>query len=116
MRDRHVFIDLYDNFLRALDDAPHVSDLRSQIEIAMAVHRSHLKHRDVDFIIVVYPEKRQFTEQHRDIPASSVFIHLSVMYIKVRRSKTDLLVACSRQISLKRFLADAYRTDDRDVA
>ena len=70
----------------------------------------------MDLYTTVYPEKRQFTEQHRDIPASSVFIHLSVMYIKVRRSETDLLVACSRQVSLKRFLADAYRTDDRDVA
>ena len=53
--NRHIFINLNDNLLCGFDNAPHIGYLRSEIEVAVTVHRRYLKERNVDFVLVIIP-------------------------------------------------------------
>ena len=109
--NRHLFVNLNYYFLCRLDYTPHVGNLRTQIEVAVLVHRRNLKHGDVYLAVVVYPQERQFAEHHRYVPAAPVLVHPAVMSVKMSRRKTHLLVAVRGKIGFKRSFSDAYCAD-----
>ena len=111
---RHVFIDLHDDLARAANDAQHIRDLRSEVKIPVAVHRSDLKHRDINVIAIVIPKLRQFAEHHRHVPAVAFVCHAAVESTEMRGSKAHMLRAFLSErrgspIGSQRFLVDSHR-------
>ena len=115
MCNRHVFINFNNNFFRRLDNSPHICNLRSKVEITVFIHRSNLEHRNIDSAVIVYPEKWQFTEHHRNVPAATVPVHVSVMCIEMSGFKTYLLIAFCRKVGFKRFLSYRNCAYYRDI-
>ena len=76
--DGHVLVYFNDTHLGGFQNAPHVGDLRSDVEVSVFVHRSDLEESDVQSAVIVLPVNRQFIEHHRNIPATAGFAHFTV--------------------------------------
>ena len=97
-----------------VDAAAWIRDLRSEVKIPVAVHRSDLKHRDIDVIAIVIPKLRQFAEHHRHVPAVAFVCHAAVESTEMRGSKAHMLRTFLSErrgspIGSQRFLVDSHR-------
>ena len=77
--DGHVFVDFYDTHLGGFHNAPHVGDLRPDVEVSVLIHRGNLEIRDVHPVVVIDPKLRQLAGHHGDIPAAARLVHLPVL-------------------------------------
>ena len=50
---RHIFIYFNDDLLRIFTDSHHMGSVRSEIEIAVLIHRSYLEHCNIVFAVQI---------------------------------------------------------------
>ena len=113
--DGHVFVNFDDTHLGGFNDAPHVGDLRADIEISVLIHRGNLEIRDVHPVVVIDPKLRQLARHHGNVPAASRLVHLPVLGREKRRREAHLLIGMSGFEYLERLLSDSRSGDYGDI-
>ena len=110
--DGHVFVDLHHDLLCGADDAPHVGDLGTQVEVAEFVHGCYLEERDIQFVVVARPVFRQFPEHHGQIGAAAGVAHVAVCRAVVSRNKAHLAVGRGRFVDFEGFVDQGRGAED----